>query len=222
MADSERKPTTTAEDWQRRYELEETPWDSGRVEVELRRLIESGELIADANGSGRAIELGCGTGTNVVYLAEQGFTTTGIDFAPPAIARAATRASQATFTPPLRAPTFLTADVTKLDAVAKPDGVTGPFDFLFDRGCYHCIRRAGQLSGYLATVRRLMPAGSRLLILAGNPDAGEVGGPPKVTAAELAGDFEKICRIDRLVARRFEESDGSSGPLGWSLLMTRR
>jgi ubiquinone/menaquinone biosynthesis C-methylase UbiE len=164
----------------------------------------------------RAIELGCGTGTNAVFLAEQGFEVTAVDFSPAAIERAKARAAAVTFAEPLRVPRFVLGDVAKLEAVA------GPFDFLFDRACYHCVRRAGQLSGYLATVRRLTVTGTQLLVLAGNPDAGEVGGPPKVTAAELVGDFEKLCRIERLVAVRFEEADGSPGPLGWSLLMTRR
>jgi SAM-dependent methyltransferase len=211
VAEQERKPTTTAEDWQRRYVDGDTPWDSGRVDTELRLFGDWAEI-----KPGRAIELGCGTGTNSVYLAECGFDVTGIDIAPEAIARAAARASQATFAAPAQAPKFLLGDVTKLNDVA------GPFGFLFDRACYHCVRRAGLLSGYLATVRRLMPAGSRLLVIAGNPDDGTIGGPPKVTAAELIGDFEKLCRIDRLLAVNFEEPDGSPGPLGWSLLMTRR
>lgn len=215
MTEPQRKPTTTAEDWQRRYETDDTPWDSGRVDPELRRFTESSEPNVPAPGS-RAIELGCGTGTNAVYLAERGFEVTAIDFAPQAIQRALARAAQTTFAKPLKAPTFVRADVTKLDAVE------GPFDFLFDRACYHCVRRAGGLGGYMATVRRLLPSGSRLLVIAGNPDDGTVGGPPKVSAAELIGDFEKLCRIDRLFATNFEEADGSAGPLGWSLLMTRR
>jgi len=219
MADSERKPTTTAEDWQRRYEQQDTPWDSGRVDTELRRFIESSEPNVPAIGS-RAIEFGCGTGTNAFYLAARGLKTTAVDFAPEAIVLAGEKMFEVRIAAgsdhELNMPDFVDGDVTKLD------DVTGPFDFLFDRACYHCVRRAGQLGGYLATVRRLMPSGSRLLVIAGNPDAGETGGPPKVTAAELVGDFEKLCRIERLTAVRFEEADGSAGPLGWSLLMTRR
>ena len=212
MTEPQRKPTTTAEDWQRRYETDDTPWDSGRVDPELRRFIESGEANVPAAGS-RAIELGCGTGINSLYLAERGLEVTAVDVAPLALKKAETRAASHSLSSP---PKFVVGDVTQLDAVA------GPFDFLFDRGCYHCVRRAGFLGGYLQTVRRITTSGARLLILAGNPDAGEPGGPPKVTAAELMSDFEKLCRIDRLIATRFEEADGSAGPLGWSLLMTRR
>lgn len=219
MAEPERKPTTTADDWQRRYVDGDTPWDSGRVDRELQRLIESGDTDAPNVGT-RAIDLGCGTGINAVYLAEQGFEVTAVDLAPQALERAqlrvVERAIVGSFALGAVQPRFVLGDVTQLDDVA------GPFDFVFDRGCYHCVRRAGLLGGYLATLRRLTTTGSRILILAGNPDAGEAGGPPKVTAAELAADFEKFCRIERLEAMRFQEADGSDGPLGWSLLMTRR
>jgi len=219
VTEPQRKPTTTAEDWQRRYEADDTPWDSGRVDPELERYFESGEPGVPASDA-RVIELGCGTGTNAIYLAARGLKTTAVDFAPEAIERARRKMLTIRFhggvDRHVNLPDFILGDVTKLDDVA------GPFDFLFDRACYHCVRRAGLLGGYLATVRRLMPAGSRLLVVAGNPDAGEPGGPPKVTAAELMSDFEKLCRIERLVATRFEEADGSAGPLGWSLLMTRR
>lgn len=168
----------------------------------------------------RAIELGCGTGTNAVYLAEQGWDVTAVDLAPQALEQAQRRTADAQragrFAGGAQPPRFVVGDVTQLDAI------TGPFDFVFDRGCYHCVRRAGLLGGYISTVRRLTVTGSRILILAGNPDAGEPGGPPKVTAAELMADFEKLCRIERLAAMRFEEADGSDGPLGWSLSMTRR
>jgi len=216
VTDRQRKPTTTAEDWQRRYELADTPWDSGRVDPELRRLIEAGDSTMPARGA-RVLELGCGTGTNAIYLAEQGFDVTAVDVAPRAIELAQARAAMKVVATP---PRFVLADVVKLDDDLLSE--VAQIDLVFDRGCYHCVRRAGLLGGYLATVRRLTVSGSRLLILAGNPDAGEPGGPPKVTAAELMADFEKLCRIDRLAAVRFEEADGSEGPLGWSLLMTRR
>jgi SAM-dependent methyltransferase len=201
-----RPPTITADDWNRRYREADLPWDSGLVSRELRRVVESGEV-----APGTAIELGCGTGTNAVWLAEQGFNVTAVDLAPLAIELAEARARAAGV-----AVRFVVGDVTRLDDVA------GPLDFVFDRGCYHCVRRAGLLGGYLATVRRLTTPGARLFVLAGNPDAKEEGGPPKVTAAELVGDFEPFCRVERLTAFRFEDSGGIDGPLGWSCLLTRR
>lgn len=205
MADDKRKVRTTAADWQERYVEKNTPWDTNLVDRELRRAVEAGPI-----GPCAAIELGCGTGTNAVYLAGKGFHVTAVDFAPLAIEQAEARAAQAG-----ASVRFLTGDVTKLDNL-------GQFDFLFDRGCYHCVRRAGLLDGYLASVARLTHRGSRLLILAGNADDTLEGGPPKVHAAELMADFEPLCRLEHLVPFRFQEADGSEVWLGWRCSLVRR
>ena len=56
--------------WDERYEKGETPWDTGQPSSELQRILAE-EAIAPC----RALELGCGTGTNAVWLAQQGFET---------------------------------------------------------------------------------------------------------------------------------------------------
>lgn len=206
MIPADKKPKSSADDWNECYAAGSTPWDSGLVERELRRLVE-----AEALPRGRTLELGCGTGTNAVYLAERGFEVTAVDFAAGAVAAAEARAARAG----VRI-TFVCTDVSRLDALAEP------FDFVFDRGCYHCLRREGALAGYLRTLERLTRPGSRVLLMAGNPDAAEQGGPPRVTAAELCHDFERRFRLERLAACRFEDAGGVEGPLAWSLLMTRR
>lgn len=206
MTEARRLPTTSAEDWNGCYRDGHLPWDSGKPSAELRRLVESGELRPCA-----VVEFGCGTGTNAVYLAEHGFTVTAVDLAPLAVEAAEKKAAAAGVR--VR---FVCGDVTQLDEVA------GPFDFVFDRGCYHCVRRAGLLEGYLATLARLTKPGTRLLVLTGNADSTEELGPPKVKAAELTAEFEPLCRIERLAAFHFEDAYGTQGPLGWSGLLTRR
>ena len=206
-------PTRTAEDWQRRYQEGDTPWDSGLVDEELKRVVADYALARKALGGrlGNAVEFGCGTGTNSLFLAQAGFDVTAIDYSPLAIEKARLRAAANSVD--VR---WLVGDLSAIDSAADS------FDFLFDRGCYHCVRRAGQLSGYLKAVERLMRPGATLLILAGNADDSEAGGPPKVAAADLVGDFERLCRIERLAAYRFQEADGSAGPLAWSALLRRR
>src|SRR5437016_13128651 len=61
------------EHWEERYRKGEIPWDTGRPSVELERLIEE-EKIAPC----KAIELGCGNGTNAVWLAAQGFDVSAV------------------------------------------------------------------------------------------------------------------------------------------------
>jgi predicted TPR repeat methyltransferase len=59
------------------YRLGLKPWDTGVVPPELVALVEG----PDALRPGRALDLGCGTGTHVVYLEHRGWLTTGVDLA---------------------------------------------------------------------------------------------------------------------------------------------
>ena len=77
-------------DWNDRYRDGNLPWDTGRPSSELQRV-----LSRNAIQPCRALELGCGTGTNSVWLAQQGFEVTGIDVAPLAVERAEERAHAA-------------------------------------------------------------------------------------------------------------------------------
>lgn len=54
------------------------------------------QLVTDGTPTpGRAIDVGCGVGDNAIFLAQHGFTVTGIDFAPAAIDRARRKARDA-------------------------------------------------------------------------------------------------------------------------------
>src|SRR5439155_10638110 len=66
------------------YRTGRTPWDTGVTPPEVVELIEGRAALE----RGRALDLGCGTGTNVRYLAEHGWETTGVDAVPAAIDRA--------------------------------------------------------------------------------------------------------------------------------------
>ncbi len=74
---------------------------------------------------GRALDVGCGLGTQSIYLAERGFAVDGIDFQENALARARTRASAAS-----AICRFEWADVTQASS-------RDPYDLIIDRGCFH-------------------------------------------------------------------------------------
>jgi len=67
-------------DWDEHYESGEMPWDSPDPAPELVELLHSGRI-----PRGRALDIGCGTGTNVRYLASRGYDVLGIDFSGRAI-----------------------------------------------------------------------------------------------------------------------------------------
>ncbi len=130
------------------FYLGRAPWDMGAPRPDLVHLVEGGDLEPC-----RAIDLGCGTGHNVIYLAQQGFVATGVDISARAIAKARRKADA-----PGVAPTLLVGDVTDLA------GVEGPFDLVLDYGCLHSLVREADREAYVRTVLRLTRPGSRFML----------------------------------------------------------
>ena len=113
---------------------------------------------------GRAIDLGCGTGTNVITLAQAGWRVTGVDFAPRAINLAREKARKAGVQAEFRV-----SDVTRLQ------GINGPFDFALDLGCFHGIPD-NRRTDYLEQLDRILtPAGFWLMYGFLKPDPDQTG-----------------------------------------------
>jgi SAM-dependent methyltransferase len=186
-------------DWQGRYQAGDTPWDSNLASRELQRVL-SEQSIAPC----RAIELGCGTGTNAVYLASQGFDMTGVDCAPLALEQAQLRAEAAG------------VKVSWIEADVQHFGLgLQPFAFVFDRGCYHCCRRV-DLEGYRETLRNVSRPGSRYLVLAGNANEQSDEGPPRVTEQQIRDELGDLFEFAFIREFHFQDAGGVEGPLGWS------
>jgi methyl halide transferase len=193
--------------WNERYQTGETPWDTGRPSTELARVVSEAQIPA-----GRAIELGWGTGTNTVWLAQQGFDVTAIDASTLPIERARRRANEAGVV--VR---FLVADVLN-----PPQYLGGSRDFFLDRGCYHAVRR-DNVAGYLQTLRLVTRPGSLGLVLAGNAREPHDPGPPVVTEAEIRAELGSVFEFVKLREFHFDqlEVDGVRF-LAWSCLVRRR
>src|ERR1700682_6662564 len=63
-------------------------WDAGHPQPAIVRLAETGQI------SGSVLDVGCGTGENVLYLAEHGYAAAGVDGAPTAIEKARAKAKR--------------------------------------------------------------------------------------------------------------------------------
>jgi SAM-dependent methyltransferase len=192
--------------WNDRYREGNLPWDTGRPSSELERALRSNGIQPC-----RVLEIGCGTGTNSVWLAQQGFEVTGIDLAPLAVERAEERARAAG----VKA-RFLAADV-----LALPEW-GGGFDFFFDRGCYHAVRRSAP-EQYAPSVARQLATGARGLVLAGNAREPHDPGPPVVTEEQIRSELGLAFDILDLREFRFDEAPGvPESFLGWSCLVEKR
>ena len=150
-----------------------------------------------AHPPGRALDLGCGTGTNVVYLAQHGWEAVGVDFAGRAIAKARRRARGARVEA-----TFVVGDVTRL-------AVVGPFDLALDIGCLHSVPVGGR-AGYAAGLAAVMRSGGTYLLYAFAP-----GGPAfGLTREDLRATFADAFDVVGV-------EEGKGRPSAWYTLVKR-
>lgn len=192
--------------WNQRYETSSTPWDSGLPSAELQRVIEESDIQPC-----RVLELGCGTGTNAILLAKLGFAVTAVDLSSLAIDE-----SKAKATRDGAEVAWICGDVCSIDQPAEP------FPLVFDRGCFHCIRRDVSVDRILETLERVTATGSRFIVFTGNANEQREHGPPGLFEKDIRNDLDRLFEINQLRPFYFEDAGGERGPLGWSCLATRR
>lgn len=128
MVDQDKQRTSRLHFWWR-YLWQQTPWDTGIVPPEIVRL-------ADALTPGRALDVGCGTGTTAIFLAQRGWDSVGVDFVQGAIQKARRKAARAM---ELKGSVeFFVADVTRLTFLQEP------FELVTDVGTLHALNEEGQ------------------------------------------------------------------------------
>ena len=152
------------------YRLGITPWEHDEAPEQLKSL--TGEWTEPV---GRALDIGCGTGSDAVYLAEQGWTVTAVDGVERALSKARARAGSAG-----AAVDWVQGDVCRLEQLGIGEG----FTLMLDRGCFHDFTD-DQRDRYARAVSAVASPGGVLLMFAFQP-RGRGMGPRGVTSGELA------------------------------------
>jgi SAM-dependent methyltransferase len=186
-----------------RYVRGNTPWDSGIVPPEIVAWIEA----AQSNGSapGRALDLGCGTGTTSIFLAAHGWDVLGVDFAPNAIWRARRKARRRSGRGSVA---FLSADVSRPDFLAE----SPPFNLVIDVGCLHSLAPE-QRAVYAAHLARLTRPGAAYLLYAFMPRLSRDG--KRQMGIDLAGLQALLIPPFELIDYTLGEEVTSPIPSGW-------
>jgi SAM-dependent methyltransferase len=133
------------------YRLGFVPWDGHPLAQSLRDLIEGDGALTP----GAALDLGCGTGDNSIYLAKHGWQVTGVDFVAKAVEKARAKAEANKLTV-----NFARADVTRLSS----EGVGTDFGLIVDNGCLHGMS-AEDRGAYVREVTAVAAPDARLLLV---------------------------------------------------------
>jgi cyclopropane fatty-acyl-phospholipid synthase-like methyltransferase len=123
------------------------PWDTGVSPPELVNFLEITE-------PGRALDMGCGTGTNLMTMVKAGWQVVGIDMAWLSVLQARAKLQRKGFE----------GRVISGDVAGEPD-VQPPFDLILDIGCYHSLSPS-ERENYRENVKAWLSSRATLLLYA--------------------------------------------------------
>jgi 2-polyprenyl-3-methyl-5-hydroxy-6-metoxy-1,4-benzoquinol methylase len=158
-----------------RYWRNRAPWDTNITPPEVM------EFLAGAR-PGRALDLGCGTGTNAMTMTRYGWQVTGIDFSIRAIRAARRKSARAGL-----AIDFQMKDVSDLSEL------TGPYDYALDIGCLFTLK-LGDRRRYTSEISRLLKPGATYMLYAKMPQqprGSEWGLTPEAVQSLFSPVFEQ-------------------------------
>ena len=197
---------TTEERYQKRYESGDTPWDIGKPDFNLIQTVTTVAIEPC-----KALDIGCGTGDNSIWLSQKTFQVIGIDTSEIAIQKAIEKASKTNVKC-----TFIMIDFL----TNKIEGA--PFGFAFDRGCFHSFNSDEERKSFAGNVAAHLKKDGLWLSLVGNADEQRHGpGPPQRTARDIVNSVESCFEILSLVSSYFG-SNRPNPPKAWVCLMRKR
>jgi SAM-dependent methyltransferase len=197
----------TVEDrYRRRYKSGDTPWDVGKPDFNLIEVVTQKPI-----PSCKVLDIGCGTGDNSVWLAQNHFQVTGTDTSDIALEKAKDKASKANVEC-----NFMLVDFIR----NKIEG--SPFGFVFDRGCFHSFNSENNRRSFAKNVAAHLEEAGLWLTIVGNADEHRQGhGPPQRTAGDIVLAVEPYFEILFLQSSHFG-SNHLNPPRAWRCLMQKR
>ena len=188
------------------YKSGDTPWDAGKPDFNLI------ETVTENNISiCKALDVGCGTGDNCIWLAQKGFSVIGTDVSEIAIEKAIEKASNAN----------VQCDFIVVDFLRNQiEGAT--FGFIFDRGCFHSFGSEGDRKRFAKNVATHLEKDGLWLTIVANADEDRQGpGPPQRSAKDIVLAVELYFEILSLQSTYFG-SKRPNPPRAWKCLMRNR
>lgn len=180
------------------------PWDIGHPQREFVRLAESGEI------RGSVLDVGCGTGEHVIYLAGLEHESWGIDTSPTAIMKAKKKAEQRH----VKA-NFLGWNALDLQRLGRR------FDSVIDCGLFHVFSDQERSLFANNLYSALKDGGTYHMLCFSDKEPKDWGGPRRVSQKEIEETFNDGWRINYIREARFETNFSDVKGMAWLSSITK-
>lgn len=162
-------------------DINNLPWE---IHAPDKNLVEFYSTI-DKKNIKTAIDIGCGLGTNSLWIASQNVKVTAIDISERAIYNAKKNLNDKNFQ----------IDFSVMDFLNHNNLLNNYYDFIFDRGCIHGMNKI-DVEKFANEVSRIISPDGVWLSIIGSYDGEEVYcGPPRRTCSEMITSIEPYMKI---------------------------
>lgn len=188
------------------YDGAPPPWDIGRPQPDYAALAVRGTV------HGPLLDVGCGTGENLLAFAERGVESVGIDIVPRAIEKAREKAAARGVSA-----TFEIADALALESLART------FKTIIECGVFHVFDDESRVRYVESLARAIEPGGVYHMLVFSDAEPLDWGGPRRIRRDEIEAAFAHGWTIRSIVPSRLETNlhpDG--GGHGWFATIDRR
>lgn len=179
------------------------PWDVGRAQREFVELADRGQIVPPV------LDVGCGTGENILEMAARGYEAAGIDAAPRAIGKAIDKARERGLSVK-----FLVTDALALATLGRR------FRTVIDSGLFH-VFDDDERAIFAASVADVLEPGGRYHLLCFSEHVPGEWGPRRVTQGEIRRTFAAGWRIEEIVETRFETNLPEGSVRAWRATIER-
>jgi cyclopropane fatty-acyl-phospholipid synthase-like methyltransferase len=199
----------TGGSWDEVYQRGGAPWDIGRPQQAIARVIDSGDVTEPV------LDSGCGSGEHALMVAQMGLQASGVDISQTAIEHARGKARARGLLVD-----FLVGDVLALPDVER---LQPPFRTVIDMGCFHTFANADR-PVYAASLAAVTEPGGVLHLLCFSEHTPGEDGPRRVTQAELRQAFSRDWIVDSIEAEILNVNASWTGPQpnAWLARIIRR
>jgi SAM-dependent methyltransferase len=203
-----RRPTShermSGRPWDASYHDGPAPWDIGRPQPAIARLVSEGGF------SGAVLDAGCGTGENALLVASLGLSVFGFDVAETALAMARKKAADRGIEIE-----FAAADALRLERLRRR------FETVLDCGLFHTFDGDERLR-YVASLASVTEHEGTLYVLCFSDDGPDTG-PHPIREEELRAAFQPSngWKVAAIRGDRIETRFHDNGAPAWFATIKR-